>query len=123
MRTFKGATYNVYSIEWSTGHPWSGGASGQVAGGARFHVGATFSSASKTAPDAIIISDVKLFDADGDALPLHPRWVGFDAGAIDINTGVLNVRFFNFFDRPLIIRDVQIRRSAAHHVDRCDDAK
>jgi len=109
VRTFKGTTYNVYSIEWSTGHPWSGGASGQVPGGARFHVGATFSSVSKTAPDAIIIADVKLFDADGDALPLHPRWVGFDAGAIDINTGVLNVRFFNFFDRPLIIRDVQIQ--------------
>ena len=109
VRTFKGTTYNVYSIEWSTGHPWSGGASGQVPGGARFHVGATFSSVSETAPDAIIISDVKLFDADGDALPLHPRWVGFDAGAIDISTGLLNVRFFNFFDRPLVIRDVQIQ--------------
>lgn len=109
LRKFKGTTYNVYNIEWSTGHPWSGGASGQVPGGARFHVGATFSSVSETAPDAIIIADVKVFDEDGDALPLHPRWVGFDAGTIDINTGLLNVRFFNFFDRPLIIRDVQIR--------------
>jgi hypothetical protein len=109
VRTFKGTAYNVYNIEWSTGHPWSGGASGQVPGGARFHVGATFSSVIKTAPDAIIITDVKLFDADGDALPLHPRWVGFDAGAFDIGTGVLNVRFFNFFDRPLKIRDVQIQ--------------
>jgi hypothetical protein len=108
-RTFKGATYNVYNIEWSTGHPWSGGPSGQLPGGSKFHIGATFSSVNKTAPDAIIIADVKLFDADGDALPLHPRWVGFDAGAIDISTGLLNVRFFNFFDRPLIIRDVQIQ--------------
>ena len=109
MRTFKGTTYNVYNIEWSTGQPWSGGASGQVPGSARFHVGATFSSVSRTAPSAIIITDVKLFDANGGALPLHPPWVGFDAGAIDPSTGVLNVRFFNFFDRPLTIRDVQIQ--------------
>ena len=34
--------------------------------------------------------------------------MGFDAGTFDDDTGNLNVRFFNFSGRPLILRDVVI---------------
>ena len=62
-----------------------------------------------TDPDAIIIADVKLFDASNNPLLQSPRWVGFDAGTLESATGDLNLRFFNLFDRPLILRDVVVQ--------------
>lgn len=106
---FKGMMYNRYQIEWSTGQPWSGGPNGQVPGGANFQIGATFSSVSQSEPDAIIISDVALLDASNNLLSQHPRSMGFDAGTLDSGTGDLNVRFYNFFDGPLIVRDVLVQ--------------
>jgi hypothetical protein len=108
-RTFKGTTYNLYQLEWSTGQIWSGGPSGQVPAGAHFHVGVTFSSVNPTDPDAVIITDVTLLDPSDNPLPQHPRWMGFDAGTLDLDTGTLSVRFFNFLDQPLILRDVRVR--------------
>jgi hypothetical protein len=108
-RMFKGSTYNVYQLEWSSGQVWSGGPNGQVPASAHFQVGVTFSSVNPTDPDAVIITDVTLSDQSGNPLPQHPRWMGFDAGTFDLATGGLNVRFFNFLDRPLIVRDVQVR--------------
>lgn len=107
-RMFKGTTYNIYQLEWSTGQNWSGGPSGQVPAGAHFHVGVTFSSVNPTDPDAVIITDATLIDQSDNPLPQHPRWMGFDAGTLD-DTGALSVRFFNFLDRPLILRDVVVR--------------
>jgi len=106
---FKGMTYNVYQIEWSTGQLWSGGPSGQVPNNTKFHVGATFSSVSQTEPEAIIITDVKLFDASNNALPQHPRWVAFDAATFNPGTGILSLRVHNVLDHPLILRDVMVR--------------
>src|SRR5262249_34473369 len=45
----------------------------------------------------------------GNPLSLHPRLVGFDAGTPDAADQALNLRFFNFTDRPLMIRNVVVR--------------
>lgn len=108
-RFFQNVSYNVYRIEWSAGQTWSNGPSGQVPGQARFHVGATFSSVNQADPDAIIVTDVKLFDATGKALPQQPAWIAFDAAAFNSGTSLLDWRLFNLLDRPLILRDVVVR--------------
>lgn len=108
--TFKGTTYNRYQIEWATGQAWQGPTPGQVTGGARFHVGATFSSVDfASTPDPIIITDIELLDAAGNPLALKPRALGFDSGTPDAMDGTLSVRFFNFAGAPLILRDVMVR--------------
>ena len=107
-RVFKGKTYKVYQIEWSMANERSP-TPGRVAPGNGFQVGATFSRASKTGPEAVIVSNVTLYDENGQTLRGHPQWLGFDAGTIDRNSGNLNIRFFNFLDRPLILRDVVVR--------------
>ena len=107
--TFKGTTYNRYQIEWSTGQAWAHGASGQVPGGERFHVGATFSAVNFSAPDAIIITNVELLDSGGSPLALRPRLPGFDAGTVDAADGTLNLRMFNFGPEPLTVQNVVIR--------------
>jgi hypothetical protein len=107
-RILKGNTYKVYQIEWSmTNDRWE--SPGQVPQRKRFQVGATFSSAGKASPVTVIISDVTLLDQNNQTLQKHPHWMGFDAGTPDRNTGDLNVRFFNFLDQPLILRDVMIQ--------------
>ncbi|MBX9776678.1 MAG: hypothetical protein K2Y71_20055 [Xanthobacteraceae bacterium] len=108
-RTFKGTTYNVYNIEWSTAQMWSHGPSGQVPSQSKFHVGATFSSTSQIEPDSVIIFDVKLYDASNNALPEHPRWVGFDAATFDRRTGLLSLRLHNVAAHPLVLRNVIVR--------------
>jgi hypothetical protein len=50
---------------------------------------------------------VRLFDADFHTLPQRPNWLGFDAGTFD--DGNLNIRFLNFLDRPLTLRDVVVQ--------------
>jgi hypothetical protein len=108
-RKFKDVWYKVYQIEWSTGQAWSGGPNGQVPNKAKFHIGATFASVNQTEPDAIIITDVKLFGASGEALEQHPRWAAFDAATFNRSTGILNLRLFNVLERPLLVRDVTVR--------------
>src|SRR5262249_16610779 len=56
-----------------------------------------------------IISDVKLLDASNNPLPLHPRWISFDAATFNQTSGILSLRFYNLVDRPLIIRDIAVR--------------
>jgi hypothetical protein len=106
---FKGTTYNRYQLEWSTGQPWSGGSSGQVPGGAGFHVGATFSGVDFTSPDAIIITDIALLDGSNNPLALRPRHLGFDAGTLDSIAGTLDLRFFNVADRVLILQNLVVQ--------------
>jgi hypothetical protein len=108
-RTFKGTSYNVYQIEWSAGQVWANGPSGQVPGQQKFHIGATFSSVSKTESDSIIITDVTLFDTSGKPLPQHPRWMSFDAATFDQQSGMLNLLVHNVADRTLILRDLVVR--------------
>jgi hypothetical protein len=93
--TFKGQTYNRFRIEWSTGQSWSGGSSGQVPGGAAFHVGATFSGVDFDDPDAIVITKSQLLDGTGTPLALQPRLVGYDAGTLDSADGSLDLAFAN----------------------------
>jgi hypothetical protein len=117
-RTVKGKEYHIYQIEWSASNEhWSGGPLGTVPQNKSFQVGGTFSPVSKDGqvcelercgdPDAIIISDVRLFNANFQTLPQRPHWLGFDAGTFD--DGNLNIHFLNSFDRPLILRDVVVQ--------------
>lgn len=118
-QVFKGVTYNRFQVTWSVGHSWDGhvpggpgpssGTSGQVAGGASFHVGTGFSGVNYNLTDPIIITNVTLFDAANTALALHPRTVAFDSGALDAADGIFNVQAINFAGRPLRLNNVQIR--------------
>jgi hypothetical protein len=107
---FKGTTYNRYQIEWSTPKPWSGGVSGQVPGGATFHVGATFSSVDFSAPDAIIITEVDLLDVSDTVLAERPRHLGFDAGTLDSASDSLVLHFFNTVSANLILQNVVVQQ-------------
>jgi hypothetical protein len=92
---FKGVTYNKYTITWSSPNPaWTDSAPGVVAGGAVFHIGATFTGVDFNSPSPIIIQDVTLFDARSNPLVLHPRLAGYDAGTLDSSSGDLSINFF-----------------------------
>jgi hypothetical protein len=118
-RTVNGIPYNIYQIEWSVpNEDWTGEKRGAVRAGKGFQVGGTFSSVSKDrrvcgsdncrGPDAIIVGGLTLFDDEDQALGQHPHWLGFDAATFD-DKGNLNLRFFNFLDQPLILRDVVVQ--------------
>ena len=47
-----------------------------------------------------------LLNAEFQALPLRPHWLGFDAGIFDGDN--LVVRFHNFLAQPLVLRDVMV---------------
>jgi hypothetical protein len=110
-RSFKGTTYNVFTLTFSTGQTWANGSPGTVPAAASFHVGAAFSEADFTVPNSIIVSNVTLFDAANNALTLHPRMVGYDAGALDAASGGLDLGFFNVDNAaaPLIVSDVVVQ--------------
>jgi len=92
---FKGMTYNKYRITWSAGNPaWTTPSPGVVAGGAEFHIGASFTGVDFTVPDPIIITDVTLLDAGSNPLTLHPRLPSYDAGTLDSATRSLVLNFF-----------------------------
>lgn len=108
---FKGTTYHRFRITWSTGQAWIGGASGQVAGGGVFHVGATFSGVDFNTPDPIIIRKIELIGSGGAALALQPRLVGYDSGALDAADGTLNITFFNIASiQPLLIKNIVVQQ-------------
>ncbi len=93
--TFRGATYNRYSITWSTANPiWQGSTPGIVPGGGDFHIGATFLGVDFDQPDPIIVQDVTLFDAASNPLTLHPRLPIYDAGTLDAADGTYAIHFF-----------------------------
>ncbi|MCE7925761.1 MAG: hypothetical protein DYG98_22140 [Haliscomenobacteraceae bacterium CHB4] len=103
-RTFQGATYNVFTLTFSTDKAWSGGPDGVVPPGVEFHVGASFSEA-----NPIIVYETRLKNSGGTDLPLHPRAVSFDAGTADLASGDFNIRAFNGADAGnLIIRNLQV---------------
>jgi hypothetical protein len=91
---FHGSLLNRYRITWSAANPAWTGPSGTVAGGAEFHVGATFTGVDFDQPDPIIIQNVTLFDASSHALGLHPRLPMYDAGAVDSADSAFSVHFF-----------------------------
>jgi hypothetical protein len=93
--SFKGTTYNTFRITWAAGNPaWTNPSPGLVAGGAVFHVGATFTGVDFNQPDPIIIQDVTLLDASSNPLALHPRLPSYDAGSLDSASGDYAIRFF-----------------------------
>jgi hypothetical protein len=118
-QTFKGVSYYHYQVIWSTGHSWDGhvpggpgpssGVSGQVAGGASFHVGTGFSGVNYNLPDPIIITNVTLFDAANTALALHPRAIAFDSGALDAADGTFKVQAINFAAPLLKLNSVSVQ--------------
>jgi hypothetical protein len=118
-QVFKGTTYNRFQATWTTGHAWDGhvpggpgpstGVSGQVAGGASFHIGTGFSGVNYNLPNPIIITDVTLFDASNNALALHPRNVAFDSGLLDAADGSFKVQAINVAGAPIRIDAVLVR--------------
>jgi hypothetical protein len=115
---FKGVSYHHFQVTWTTGHGWDGhvpggpgpspGVSGQVAGGASFHVGTGFVGVDYNLPDPIIITQVTLFDGGG-ALALHPRAVSFDSGALDAADGTFNLQAMNVEGAPLRLDAINVR--------------
>jgi hypothetical protein len=93
--TWHGSTLNRYRITWSTPNPAWGGASGTVAAGGQFHIGATFTGVDFNAPDPVIIQNITLFDASSNPLTLHPRLPQYDTGAPDAADGAFAVHFEN----------------------------
>ncbi len=89
--TFKGKSYKRYRITWSTGNPAWSGTAGVVPGGAKFHVGATFTGVDFNAPDPIIVQNVTLLDQNSNPLTLHPRLPAYDAGTVDSSDGTFNL--------------------------------
>ncbi len=108
-QTYKGTTYNRYQVTWSTGQAWSGGASGQVAGGVGFHVGTGFTGVNYNVPDPIIITQVDLLDAGNAVLALHPRLVGFDSGALDTADGTFALSAINLQAAVLQVSALRIQ--------------
>jgi hypothetical protein len=88
--SFQGDSYNKFLITFSDPKAWGGGANGIVAGGAPFHVGASFNE-----PDLFIVSEVRVRDAGGTNLGLHPRVPSFDAGSADLATGDFLFKMIN----------------------------
>jgi hypothetical protein len=117
-QVFKGVNYNRFQVTWSAGHAWDGhvpggpgpgpGASGQVAGGASFHVGTGFLGVNYNTADPVILTNVTLFDASNAALALHPRGVPFDSGTIDAASGSFDIAAFNF-GAPMMIDMISVQ--------------
>ncbi len=92
--TFQGKALNHFRIKWSAGNPaWSGKA-GVLPAAAPFHVGTTFTGVDFNQPDAVIVQNIRLFDANGKVLPLHPRMPAYDAGTADSADGAYALHFF-----------------------------
>lgn len=102
-QSFQGTTYNKFTLTFSSPKAWSGGANGIVPGGAAFHTGATFSET-----DLVIVFETRVKDSGGANLNLHPRLIGFNAGAADLNNGDFNIRAFNV-GNAMIIEDLQVQ--------------
>jgi hypothetical protein len=111
-RSFKGTTYNVFDLTFSTGQAWANGAAGTVPPATAFHVGAAFSEADFSVPNSIIVSNVTLFDSTTTALTLHPRMVGYNAGALDATDGTFALGLFAVDNAaaPLTITDIVVQQ-------------
>lgn len=82
--TYRGTSYNVFHLEFSTAKSWSGGGGGVAPPGEKFHVGASFS-------ESVIVYETILRNGGSD-LPLKPRMFGYDAGTASPEFAVT---FFN----------------------------
>lgn len=102
-QSLQGTTYNKFTLTFSSPHAWSGGPNGVVPGGVGFHVGAAFNET-----DLVIVYEARLKDSGGANLNLHPRMIGFNAGAADLASGDFNVGAFNAGD-AMFIEDLQVQ--------------
>ena len=104
--TFKGTSYNEFILTFNTDKSWSGGSPGIAPPGVEFHTGASFYES-----DPIIVYDTKLQGSGGSDLPLHPRMIGFDAGATDLADGDFAMTLFNPDPEAgdLFVRDLQVQ--------------
>lgn len=89
-QTLQGTTYNEFEVTWSTAKTWNGGPDGVAPPGVEFHVGATFAE-----PDFVVVYETTVRDSGASDLPLHPRLIGFDAGAADLDNGDFVVTAIN----------------------------
>ncbi len=108
-QTLKSQTYNAFDLVYSVDNPsWNtgGGAPGVVRPAVKFHVGAAFNQS-----DAVIVYEATLKNSGGSALPLKPRVVGYNAGALDLASGDFAITLFNTNpgDGALIVEDLQIQ--------------
>ncbi len=106
-QSFRGTTYNIFDLVFTTGKTWSNGSSGIVPAGVKFHVGAGVDA------DAVVY-DVTLTDSGGD-MDLHPRMFGYGFGlADDTDDAPAGTGFIRFFaaeddENALLIEDVVVR--------------
>ncbi|MCP5051736.1 MAG: hypothetical protein GY940_31510 [bacterium] len=103
---FHGTTYNVYYVTYSTGQTWLNGPSGEVPAGVDFHLGASF-----IETNAVVVTESTLLDSGSSPLPLSPRMAGYDNGALDLESGDLEMRVFN--PNPalgnLVLRNISVQ--------------
>jgi hypothetical protein len=93
--SFKGILYNRYRITWSAGNPaWTNPQPGVLPGGAKFHIGATFTGVDFNQPDPIVIQNVTLLGAGANPLTLHPRLPMYNSGTFKIADGTFTLNFF-----------------------------
>ena len=110
--TFKGLSYNRFYVTWQTAKAWAspnqaGSIAGRVRGAEQFHVGTQFVQEDiLNTSDQVVIVDATLLDADGNALPLHPRVPTFDTGTLAAD-GSFTVNLANLAAANLVLRNWQ----------------
>jgi hypothetical protein len=85
---------NHFRITWSKANPAWAGPPGVLPAGAPFHVGTTFTGVDFNQPDAIVVQNIRLFDAKSKVLPLHPRLPTYDSGTEDAADGSFGMHFY-----------------------------
>ena len=102
--SFKGITYNRYTIDFVSPKSWNNGPDGEIPAGEEFHVGVGLTT-------NYIVRDT-LLTSGGSALELNPRVVGYTTGgSFDPSSGNLHVTFSNPDPEngPLVLSDFLIR--------------
>ena len=103
--SFQGTSYNEFTLTFSVDKTWANGSPGIAPPGVKFHIGASF-----TESDAVIVYDNKLKDSGGNELDLHPRFISFDVGSLDLSSGDFSVEVVNPDEEAgdLIIRNFEV---------------
>lgn len=106
--TFRGKSYTQHRITWSTPKAWRNGPDGQVPGGTEFELGISFVSVDPDTPDPVIVTAVRLLDADGNPLALRPRVPGFDAGTLITDKAEFVITAYGQDEVPLQLENARL---------------
>ncbi len=109
LTTFRGRSYPSYRVTWRDPRPWSGGTSGRVPGGGKFHVGVSFVQKAPVIPTLVRFWEK---DASGALVELsdHPRFVAYDDAALTASAPCLfELTLYNPGNSVLRIADFHVR--------------